>query len=95
MLKNMPNVSLEDQVSMVLTSMTIHNYLRRDGEGDVLFSRIESEPNYVFEDIANLYLGMLDDDKDANPWPQDEDSNFYMAKVRHDIMKAFRKNRKR
>lgn len=95
MLKNMPNVSLDDQVSMVLASMAIHNYIRRDGEGDLIFSRIESEPNYVFEDIADLYPGMLDDDEDANPQPQDEDSDFYMAKVRHDIMKALRKNRKR
>ncbi|KAH7847715.1 hypothetical protein Vadar_029437 [Vaccinium darrowii] len=54
-----------------------------------------SEPNYVFEDIADLYPGMLDDDKDANPQPQDEDFDFYMAKVRHDIVEALHKNRKR
>ncbi|KAH7838757.1 hypothetical protein Vadar_030758 [Vaccinium darrowii] len=59
MLKKMPNVSLDDQVRMVIASMAIHNYIRRDGEKDVILRSIERETDYVFEDIPDLYPGLL------------------------------------
>lgn len=90
----MPNVSLDDQVRMVIASMAIHNYIRRDGVQDVIFSRIERETNFVFEDIPDLYPGLLDADEDDNPQPQDADSDAYMAKVRQEITKELRKYRK-
>ncbi|KAH7860582.1 hypothetical protein Vadar_015150 [Vaccinium darrowii] len=92
--KKMPNVSLDDQARMVLVSMAIHNYIRRNGKKDVIFRRIERETDDVFEDISDLYPGVLDAEEDDNPQPRDADFDAYMAKVRHEITKALRKYRK-
>lgn len=46
-LLKMPNYSVETQKMIVVATMTLHNYVRYHGKGDIHFLRVDIDPNYV------------------------------------------------
>ena len=39
------------QVKIVVASMTLHNYIRRKSQDDIIFTEYDRNPNFVSEDI--------------------------------------------
>nr|KYP51549.1 hypothetical protein KK1_026577 [Cajanus cajan] len=56
-LRHMPNYKLETQVQIVCATMTLHNFIRRNAESDVDFSRYEDE-NIILE-LDDNYHGTV------------------------------------
>nr|KYP66300.1 hypothetical protein KK1_012588 [Cajanus cajan] len=50
----MPKYKLETQVQIVCATMAIHNFIRRNAESDIDFSRYEDE-NITFESDDNYH----------------------------------------
>ncbi|XP_029128648.1 uncharacterized protein LOC114916346 [Cajanus cajan] len=53
-LRHMPKYKLETQVQIVCATMAIHNFIRRNAESDIDFSRYEDE-NITFESDDNYH----------------------------------------
>ena len=39
------------QVKIVIASMTLHNYIRRRSQDDMIFAKYDRNPNFIPEDI--------------------------------------------
>ncbi|KAF7143329.1 hypothetical protein RHSIM_Rhsim05G0142100 [Rhododendron simsii] len=82
------------KVDLVLASMEIHNYIRRDREADNFFAPVSSAYEYAFEDLPDEDLELenrLDDRDDI----VDEDNVPEMNNVRNNIRSALRRLRRR
>ncbi|XP_058215820.1 uncharacterized protein LOC131326924 [Rhododendron vialii] len=90
----MPWYEMSTQVDLVLASMAIHNYIRRDREPDNFFTPISSAYDYAFEDLPDEDPELEDrlDDRDDIV---DEDNVLEMNDVRNNIRSALRILRRR
>ncbi|KAF7142958.1 hypothetical protein RHSIM_Rhsim05G0142000 [Rhododendron simsii] len=89
-----PWYEMPTQVDLVLESMAIHNYVRRDREPDNFFASISSAYEYAFEDLPDEDPELEDrlDDRDDIV---DEDNVPEMNDVRNNIRRALRRLRSR
>ncbi|KAF7152371.1 hypothetical protein RHSIM_Rhsim01G0089000 [Rhododendron simsii] len=90
----MPWYDMSTQVDLVLASMAIHNYIRRDRVPDNFFTPISSAYEYAFEDLPDEDPELEDrlDDRDDIV---DEDNVPEMNDVRNDIRRALYRQRRR
>ncbi|KAF7151776.1 hypothetical protein RHSIM_Rhsim02G0038000 [Rhododendron simsii] len=90
----MPWYEMPTQVDLVLASMAIHNYIRRDREPDNFFAPVSSAYEYAFEDLPDEDPELEDrlDDRDDIV---DEDNVPEMNVVRDNIRIALRRLRRR
>ncbi|KAF7135779.1 hypothetical protein RHSIM_Rhsim08G0142700 [Rhododendron simsii] len=85
---------MSTQVDLVLASMAIHNYIRRDRVPDNFFTPISSTYEYAFENLPDEDSELEDrlDDRDDIV---DEDNVPEMNDVRNNIRKALHRLRRR
>ncbi|KAF7132313.1 hypothetical protein RHSIM_Rhsim09G0200000 [Rhododendron simsii] len=90
----MPWYDMPTQVDLVLASMAIHNYIRRDRQHDNFFAPISSAYEYAFEDLPDEDPELEDrlDDRDDIV---DEDNVPEMNDVRNNIRRALHRLRRR
>nr|XP_034893497.1 protein ALP1-like [Populus alba] len=50
-LQNMPAYPYKTQVEIVVTSMALHNYIRRRSQDDAVFSEYDRNPNFIPDDF--------------------------------------------
>ncbi|KAF7133481.1 hypothetical protein RHSIM_Rhsim09G0055100 [Rhododendron simsii] len=90
----MPWYEMPTQVDLVLASMAIHNYIRRDRELDDFFAPISLAYEYAFEDLPDEDPD-LEDRLDNRDDIVDEDNVPEMNDVRNNIRSALRRLRRR
>jgi hypothetical protein len=47
----MPAYPYKSQVQIVVASMTLHNYIRRKSQEDVVFTEYDRNSNFILDDI--------------------------------------------
>lgn len=50
-MQNMPAYPCKTQVEIVVTSMALHNYIRRSSQDDAVFSEYDHNPNLIPDDF--------------------------------------------
>lgn len=89
----MPCYTIDIQVELVLSSMAIHNFIRRDREPDKYFIDATA-PEYVFDDLRDADPE-LEDREDIRDENVDFDNDPNMNDVRDDILRALCSQRAR
>ncbi|KAF7142221.1 hypothetical protein RHSIM_Rhsim05G0084100 [Rhododendron simsii] len=89
----MPWYEMPTQADLVLASMAIHNYIRRDREPDNFFAPVSLAHEYAFEDLPNE-VPELEDRLDERGDIVDEDNVPEMNDVRNNIRRALHRLRR-
>lgn len=90
----MPWYPIRTQVDLVVASMAIHNFIRRDRVPDEYFFEARPTIEYAFEDIPDVDPDQ-EDREDIRDDVVDPDNDPNMDDLRNDIMRALIRQRSR
>ncbi|KAH7858551.1 hypothetical protein Vadar_025207 [Vaccinium darrowii] len=83
---HMPWYSLRTQVQIVLSGMAFHNFIRRDRDPeDNLFSLVENQPDYTFQDLPDSDTSLEDREDMPQYGVLNDENDPHMNCVRDNI----------
>ncbi|KAH7837203.1 hypothetical protein Vadar_010948 [Vaccinium darrowii] len=95
-LENMPMYSLKTQVQIILASIVIHNFIRRDQPDERMFAKAVNPAEYVFQDLEDEDPKQLDreDDPASGEGVPNHEHDANMNDVRNYIRTQLRRLRR-
>lgn len=90
----MPSYTVPVQIDLVVASMAIHNFIRRDREPDDYFYAVRPDIEYAFDDLPDADPDQ-EDREDIRDDFVDDDNDPNMNDLRNDITRKLCRQRAR